>query len=296
MTVELITHNTGEVLDLTTGGNTDVTKEQPELLDTTTTTVDGATTDDVISDAVPDGDVPSVEGDGEVTDEVDVAEPEYFFGDNQVNVEVPDEIGSALTEAGIDTAELLGQLFKKDGNFELEPEMRTKLEDKFGKHMVDGYLHMYKGVNASNMAAQAAAKQSDAEAETQRGNEYAEAVGGVEGLEAMETYITDSFTPQQLDAYNAVMETSDHSSQMLIISQVKMQMQLADKLANGDKSIDLIGDKDSTSTKPSTPMSKGWLSIEEYDKIMLSDKYWEDKSYMAQVDNARIMGKRKEQS
>lgn len=302
MSVELINNNPNEILDLTGGEDatsaTEIQEGEESTLDTTlevdgTESIEGGNTDTSSggSDDAGDSDgSDSADDSADTTDAVDVEEVEYFFGDTQVVVEVPDEISTALTEAGIDQKELLGQLFKKDGDFSLDDDMRSKLESKFGKTMVDGYLNMYKTTNeqAAQRFANDAKVQADLEKE--QGEQYAKAVGGEEGLVLMEDYITKNFNDEQIAAYNAVMENGDFASQMLIISQVKQMQDMADKLQNGDKSISLVGDKDSANSGISSPLDKGYLTNEEYNDIMNDDKYWTDKGYMAKVDAARMAG------
>lgn len=298
MTVEHIIHNPNEILDLTGGSSESTTEEvqtdEEQVLDTTVdkdvsvvnsddtkTTEEGA---DVL-----DADTSDTNVDGDESTDAVTEEGEFFFGGNQVDIEVPTEIASALEEAGIDKGELLAELFSKDGDFSIKDETRVKLEEKFGKLMVDGYLNMYKGINEQAMAKSTSEKEATTLLETKRDTEYSEMVGGDEGIVKIEGYIVESYSDEQVSAYNAVMESGDHASQMLILSQVKMQMELQDKLVNGDKNIKLLGDKDGV-LLGGTPMDKGFLSSSEYNDIMNGDKYWTDRSYMQQVDAARSKG------
>lgn len=298
MTVEHIIHNPNEILDLTGGSNEPTTEEvqtgEEQVLDTTVekdvsvvnsddtkTTEEGANVLDAdTSDTTVDGD--------ESTDAV-AEEGEFFFGGNQVDIEVPTEIASALEEAGIDKNALLAELFSKDGDFSISDDTRVKLEEKFGKLMVDGYLNMYKGINEQSAAKSNSEKEATTLLETKRDTEYSDMVGGEEGLVKLEDYVVGAYSEEQVAAYNTVMESGDHGSQMLILSQVKMQMELQNKLTNGDTNIKLIGDN-SSSNLAASPLDKGTLTSQEYDKIMESDKYWTDRDYMRQVDAARSAG------
>lgn len=301
MSVELINHNPNEVLDLT--GGSDENQENEEQAPASTDTDDSIGSDGELTKASEDGesedsdsasdDDSSSDSDAELEgseEEGESDESEYFFGEQQVHVEVPDEIASALKEAGVDQKELLGQLFKKDGDFSLDEATRTKLEDKFGKLMVDGYLNMYKGINSQTLEKVSSDKEAQAATEAQEGKAYSEAVGGEEGLLLMEDYIIKNFDESQIAAYNAVMENGDHASQMLIISQTKQLQAMADKLVNGDKSVSLIGEKDANNNGVSSPLDKGYLTNAEYNSMMNDDKYWTDKAYMNKVDAARMAG------
>lgn len=294
MAVELIDNTNSGILDLTGGNNVPVeSKDVPEnTLEVPQQTIEGG--DDSLTTAPTDGqvDIPLLDGLPESDSVVPVDVPEYFLGEVQVNVEVPTEISAALKDAGVDEAGLLKQLFAKEGSFELDTDTRAKLEDKYGKLMVDGYLNMYKGLNQQSMDKFSADKTSADAVLAQNGTEYNEAVGGNDGLLAMESFIVDKFSDAQIAAYNTIMESEDHATQLLIIGQVKAQMELQDKLVNGDKKVNLVGDNTSSSSKVASPLDKGHLTAAEYQEVMLDPKYWEDKSYMKAVDNARIAGQR----
>ena len=298
MTVELIEQpSSNGPLDLTEAGD-------KEVLDLTTSSAeeepqeDHSTEDEDESLDLTD-DKPEDPAEPEETPETEESEeeaegPEYFFGEDRVSVEVPDEIQDALKEAGIDQDSLLSQLFKKDGDFSLDEETTKQLEDKFGKTLVAGYLNMYKGINENQKQTLAAAKESEEAQQTARNTEYSEAVGGEEGLVAMESYIEGNLSDSNIEAYNAVMDSDNHAAQMLVISQIKAQMELADKLANGDKPSALIGDKEASSSTTGSPLEKGYISDSEYQGIMESERYWDDRDYQQRVDAARSAGIRKQ--
>lgn len=300
MTVELINHNSGGILDLTGGASSAPVEEpvldltnDPKSVDTVgQTTVTDTVTEPVVEGAEQTAEQPATPPVEDVSADTAATEPELFFGEEKVTVEVPEEISNALTEAGIDQNELLSQLFKKGGDFNIEGELREKLEAKFGKLMVDGYLNMYRGINQQSIEARAKAQADQSATEQQHATEYVEAVGGAEGLAKMESFIVQNFDDKQIAAYNAVMESGDHASQMLIIGTVRQQMVLADKLANGDTNIKLIGD-DSSSAVAASPLDKGYLTSAEYNEFMDSDKYWTDQTFMQRVDAARTAGIRK---
>lgn len=300
MTVELINHNSGGILDLTGGASSAPVEEpvldltdDPKSVDTVEqTTATETVTEPVVEGAEQTAEQPATPPVENANADTAATEPELFFGEEKVTVEVPEEISNALTEAGIDQNELLSQLFKKGGDFNIEGELREKLEAKFGKLMVDGYLNMYRGINQQSIEAKAKAQADQSATEQQYATEYAEAVGGADGLAKMESFILQNFDEKQIDAYNAVMESGDHSSQMLIIGTVRQQMALADKLANGDTNIKLVGD-DSSSAVAASPLDKGYLTSTEYNEFMDSDKYWTDQTFMQRVDAARTAGIRK---
>lgn len=278
----------GEVLDLTNGNNKNESVDEPAVPAVETETgVDGV--------EEPEGEVPTDKPDGEdgtVEDEATDNEEsqDYFFGEEKVSVEVPEEIANALKDAGIDQKDVLSQLFKKGGDFSLDAETKVKLEDKFGKTLVDGYLNMYKNLNKQTLDAAAAADKEEAATIEKYATEYSAAVGGADGLEALEGYALKNLSDDQIAAYNAIMSSEDHNSQLFVIAQIKKQMELEDKLINGDNKVELIGDKEAGDNRQVTPLSKGYLSRAEYDTIMQSDEYWTDKAYQTRVDAARMAG------
>ena len=237
-------------------------------------------------------------GDSVSPADAEQSDVEYFFGGEKVQVTVPEEISAALTEAGVDQNDLLTQLFKKDGDFSLDEDTRTKLETKFGKLMVDGYLNMYKTMNNQVVQQAAADREAAAASEAKMHSEYAEAVGGVEGLTAMEDYIIKNMSENEIAAYNAVMESDNHSAHLLVIGQIKSRMALEQQLKEqekGDKRVSLVGDNTPTGTEVGSPLDKGYLDADEYSVISQSDKYWTDREYQSRVDAARMAGIRKEQ-
>lgn len=300
MAVELIGDNAPKVLDLTGGSNADDDKNPS-----------GDAGDDLAEQEGAEGEpAPAAEGGEEVAEGDDAgaagdaadADPagddgadadEFFYGGVAVTVDAPPEITNALKEAGIEVKDITAQLFRKDGDFTLDEDTYKKLEEKFGKVMVDGYLNMYKTMNDQALQKHEADKVATEETEKRMQTEYAEAVGGEEGLVKIEDYIRDNFTDDQIAAYNAVMESDSHASHLLILSQVKAQMALQDKLQHGDKNIKLLGDKSAGGSEEASPLDKGYLTHEEYDALISVDKYWDDPDYMRRVDAARIAGQKR---
>ena len=100
--LDLTSEGDKDVLDLT-GGTPEApvseeAKEDEEALDLT---------DDKVASEEPEAEPETEETEAEETEESD--EPELYFGDTRVAVEVPEEISAALKEAGIDGAEVLSQ-------------------------------------------------------------------------------------------------------------------------------------------------------------------------------------------
>lgn len=280
--LDLTGENKGPVVDLT-GGATETTEVKPDVTDETGG--DGKKPDgEVEGDGGEGKDKPGDKEGEETSDE----EPAFFFGDQAVEVSVPAEISAQLAEAGVDEKALLGELFAKDGKFELGKETREKLEAKFGKVMVDGYLQMYRGLNTQVLAEHAnTTKAAEAQATAMKA-EYSELVGGEEGLNKLEAYVLANFDDKQIASYNAVMAGESWEAQKMVLQMARQQMAQADKLANGDRTVKLLGDGDPNTSAPAGDLShKTSLTSAEYQKIMDSDKYWTDRDYQRQVDSIR---------
>lgn len=223
----------------------------------------------------------------EVEKDQDADKGEHYFAGKQVEIEVPDEISTAFTEAGLDQKAVLSELFAKDGKFELKPETREKLDEKFGKLMVDGYLKMYKGLNDQQMAEMTRQAQSAEQEAKAIQTEYAELVGGEKGLEALEAYVL-TLDDKQVASYNAVMGGDSWDAQKLVLSMLRNQMVAADKEKTGDKTVALIGDGDPAASLGSGDVTdKGFLTSQEYQSLMDTDKYWTDPAYQRKVDGLR---------
>lgn len=217
--------------------------------------------------------------------------PEYFVGDMKVNVEVPKEVSEAFKELGLDEGKILGKLFSKDSDFTLDEADHKVLSDKYGAYVVDSMLKSFKSQNDSMVEKFKAEAKSQEETFQKNSKEYWNVVGGEEGIAKIEDYILSNYEAGQLEVYNSVMQSDDHKSQLFVLNQIKKQMELEDKLNNGDKQVKLVGD-DSSSSKQSSPLDKGYLTAEEYQNIIDAgnDRYWKDKEYSKQVDRARTKG------
>lgn len=281
MTVELIQPPANGVLDLTTTKeqeSTDVEEEAEVVPEGTDTSVP----------VTPEGDAVTT-GESPTTEE----EPELYFGDTQVSIEVPEEVATALSEAGVDQKQLLAELFAKDGKFELSAENREKLEAKYGKFMVDGYLKMYRTMNEQAVAKFSADAKTQQETVAAQHSEYNEVVGGAEGIEALEAFIVSKYDEKQIASYNAVMSGESFDAQMLVLRAVRAEMQATEKLAKGDKAPALLGDNAPASTaSASADGIPAKLSAREYAVIMENPKYHKDKDYQRKVDASRLAGLR----
>lgn len=288
--VEIINENPDEVIDLTGGSDAATQEEQTqETQPEGTEGSDGSDSTEQTQEQQQEEESAKSESESEEGGESASGDVEHFFAGERVSVAVPDEVSAALKEADIDEKALINQLFAKDSDFSLDDETRTKLEDKFGKTLVAGYLNMYKTMNEQSLKNASSAQEEQDKTFKQNQGEFLDAVGGADGLDAMESFIIENFNDKQIAAYNAVMESDSHEQQMLIVQTVRAQMELSDKLANGDKNIQLLGDA-TPSSPESSPLNKGYLTADEYSQYMDSDAYWSNSALQSRVDAARTEG------
>ena len=137
-------------------------------------------------DAGADGAGAEASGQDDKSEPDDTTDARFFFGEQEVEIEIPDDVSTALKEKGIDAMQVAKELYGEGGKFELKEETKQKLYDAFGKFAVDAYLN---GLKASNEAfmlkAEAQAKEAEA-ADAQRFTAIASEVGGEEGWSRLE--------------------------------------------------------------------------------------------------------------
>lgn len=255
--------------------------------------------------AVEDSKGTSVETTQETTETQDAAEtteqktedtqesvPEYFFGDDQVEVAVPDDIAAAFADKGIDANQVLSELFAKEGKFELTAETKAKLDEAFGKGMVDGYLNLYRQQN------EMAVKQfkSDAEAQSklheQITSDFSTLVGGDAGWGELDAWAAENMSETDLASFNAVMQLPpEHwQAQRAVIEAIQIKRGAVKTETEGTGMGQLIGDDTTAggSTKSGLPQT---LTMAEFQGIMGSEKYRKDPQYAARIDAVRRASK-----
>ena len=271
------------------GTNSNLSSEQEKSPDTT----------------VEDSKGTSVETTQETTETQDAAEtteqktedtqenvPEYFFGDDQVEVAVPDDIAAAFADKGIDANQVLSELFAKEGKFELTAETKAKLDEAFGKGMVDGYLNLYRQQN------EMAVKQfkSDAEAQSklheQITSDFSTLVGGDAGWGELDAWAAENMSETDLASFNAVMQLPpEHwQAQRAVIEAIQIKRGSVKTETEGTGMGQLIGD-DTTAGGSQTAGLPQTLTMAEFQGIMGSEKYRKDPQYAARIDAVRRASK-----
>lgn len=271
------------------GTNSNLSSEQEKSPDTT----------------VEDSKGTSVETTQETTETQDAAEtteqktedtqenvPEYFFGDDQVEVTVPDDIAAAFADKGIDANQVLSELFAKEGKFELTAETKAKLDEAFGKGMVDGYLNLYRQQN------EMAVKQfkSDAEAQSklheQITSDFSTLVGGDAGWGELDAWAAENMSETDLASFNAVMQLPpEHwQAQRAVIEAIQIKRGAVKTETEGTGMGQLIGDDTTAGGSPTAGLPQT-LTMAEFQGIMGSEKYRKDPQYAARIDAVRRASK-----
>lgn len=219
--------------------------------------------------------------------EADPAPVELFFGGESVSVEVPDDIQAAFTEKGLDAQAVVAELFAKDGDFSLSEETRGKLDEAFGKPLVDAYLNLYKGQN--NMALKQFKADAEAEKATIAANtaSFNELVGGDEGWDKLAAWAGENLSDAELESFNVVMALDGKSfaAQRLVTEALVARYQAANKAEESDV-IKLLTDTGGAADAPSSDLPSK-LSREEFQALLVTEKYKKDPVYAAAIDNIR---------
>lgn len=276
--------------------------KQNEQQTTDTTTTDTTNTDVVDESQKPQGG--DVTGDpdtdneeaNEAAEEADEGH-KFYWGDTPVDIEVPQEITDALAEHKIDAEKLVSELFAKDGKFELTPETRKGLDKAFGKHIVDGYLNLYKQQNEmflTKHAEQQEQLRQSIEANTQ---DFDKLVGGDEGWNELNEWASENLSEQEIANLNAVMSlpVEHYSAQRTVLEAIQIKRQQAKQSAEGDTEVNLLSDSGSASRGASEAVPNT-LTREQFQEMMWSEKYRTDPKYAQSVDAARRRGQEAEKA
>lgn len=210
-----------------------------------------------------------------------------FWGEIPVEVAIPDEVAAAFGEKGIDGQAVLGELFAKDGKFELKEETRAKLYDAFGKSLVDGYLNLYKGQNEMAVAKHQAEFEAQQAVMAGNAKEFSEMVSD-ERWGELDAWCASALPEQELAAFNAVMSLpAEHwAAQKAVLKTLMAQRQASLAEAQGDGAVKLLGDDPAqqVAVKDGLPST---LTRSEFQELMHSDRYRKEGDYAARVDAIR---------
>lgn len=226
----------------------------------------------------PKGEAP--EGEGKEEDkptELPQEEVSYFFGGEEVTIEVSQEVEEELKAKGLDAHAIAAELYAKDGDFSLSEETKQKLYDAFGKFAVDAYLSGLKAQNEAFMLrSENEAKEREA-ADVQRFTDISKECGGEEGWNRLEEWALESLSDDELTAFNAVMQSGNQYLQMYAVRELEARR----KAAQGDDEVTLV--------QPSAPAvdasDNSPLSAQEYIREIsqLSQRFGRDRKAAAEA-------------
>lgn len=220
------------------------------------------------------------EGEGKEEDkpaESPQEEVSYFFGGEEVTIEVPQEVEEELKAKGLDAYAIAAELYAKDGDFSLSEETKQRLYDAFGKFAVDAYLSGLKAQNEAFMLrSENEAKEREA-ADVQRFTDISKECGGEEGWNRLEEWALESLSDDELTAFNAVMQSGNQYLQMYAVRELEARR----KAAQGDDEVTLV--------QPSAPAvdasDNSPLSAQEYIREIsqLSKRFGRDRKAAAEA-------------
>lgn len=226
----------------------------------------------------PKGETPEGEGkEGDKPTESSQEGVSYFFGGEEVTIEVPQEVEEELKTKGLDAHAIAAELYAKGGDFSLSEETKQKLYDAFGKFAVDAYLSGLKAQNEAFMLrSENEAKEREA-ADVQRFTDISKECGGEEGWNRLEEWALEVLSDDELTAFNAVMQSGNQYLQMYAVRELEARR----KAAQGDDEVTLV--------QPSAPAvdasDNSPLSAQEYIREIsqLSQRFGRDRKAAAEA-------------
>lgn len=227
------------------------------------------------------------EGDGKPNGEPEPTDPtpvpteevSYFFGDHQVEIEIPQDVSDALKEAGLDAAVVAAELYSKDGNFTLSDDTKEKLYAAFGKFSVDAAISGLRAQNEGFMHQLKHEGEIAEKANAERFDAVSKEVGGADGWAALERFALDTLSDDELNGFNEVMSSGNQYLQMYAVRELESRR----KAAQGDDKVTLVDGTSAASAEESGPLSAQGYA-QEY--AGLAKKYGNDRVARAAAERA----------
>lgn len=210
--------------------------------------------------------------------EGDEGTSEFYWGEDQVEIEIADEVDAALKERGLDAKAIAKELYAKDGGFNLSEETRHKLNEAFGKFAVDAYLSGLKAQNEMFLLSTQRDAERMEQANAERFTQVANEVGGEEGWGRLEAFALETLSDDELAAFNEVMTSGNQYLQAYAVRELESRR----NKVQGDDTVDLIAGNAAGSDKA------GPLSRQDYlaEISKLSQTYRGDKDGYAKASAA----------
>lgn len=193
--------------------------------------------EDAGGEAQGDGNPEAKEGDQPKPD--DTKEPEdvrYFFGGEEVSIEVDPSHREAFESKGLDIDALASELYSKEGEFKLSEESYQKCCEAFGKFAIDALLGGLKAQNEQAMSGWKHEAEARVKADEDRFTSLCNDIGGSEGWTRLEEYALETLSDDELAAFNEVMASGNQYLQQYAVRELEGRR----KGAHGDDSVTLI--------------------------------------------------------
>lgn len=176
----------------------------------------------------------------------------FFYGDDQVELEIDPSHREAFTEKGLDIDKLAAELYGQGGEFKLSDESYKACCDAFGKFAIDAFLS---GLKAQADGAVSGWKQAEADkvrADEALYTKLTADIGGDEGWTRLEEYAQATLTDEEFLAFNEVMASGNQYLQTYAIREMEQRR----KGAQGDDSVTLIeGDASRSGNADNSPLN-----------------------------------------
>ena len=206
----------------------------------------------------------SAEGEESSDKEEGADDFDYKYSDTSVEIDIPDDLRSELAAKDLDVDELAKELYS--GEFSLSDETRAKLDEAYGKFVVDSFLSSLKVQNDLNIQSHKDITAKQEAADKVAWDAAMEQVGGEDGWAAMESWAVQNLDDSAFDGFNKAMESGDPYLQKLAIQ----DMQGKYRESEGDTSVRLL------EGETSAPKIEGALSASDYAALFKSGEYSKD--------------------
>lgn len=157
-------------------------------------------------------------------DKDETEEGEFFIGDTEVEITVPDDIRSELTEKGLDVDQIVKEMYSKGGNGRPSEGTIGKLYELYGKFSVDSYFNALEIQNSNTLESQAREEEDLSKAEAARFDECVEMLGGQEVWDSLEAFALENLSDEELKDFNEVMGSGLPFAQNLALLDLKAKM------------------------------------------------------------------------
>lgn len=204
--------------------------------------------------------------------------PSFYWGDEQVEITIDDEVDVAMKEKGLDAMAIAKELYAKDGGFNLSDETKEKLYAAFGKFSVDAYLSGLKAQNEMFILNGQRDAEKAEQANAERYTQVAKEIGGDEGWSRLEAFALETLSDDELAAFNEVMTSGSQYLQAYAVRELESRR----TKAQGDDKVTLIPGNAATES------GKGPLNRQDYlaEISKLSQTYRGDKEGYAKASAA----------